>query len=501
MLTRINKLTFGLLLCLIFAACDKQGYPEKENSAKGEKIQFEIAIGKVMATVGGVQPRVVTSDHHSTFEEGDQIGVFIVKGNAGLKASGNWLDNASMTYRNNRWVFDLPSGNVYYPSDGDLLSFYAYYPYTANLPDATNFTFTINSDQRTKENYAKSHLLTASTLHVSKSKDRPVKLLFDHAVALVELRTREGGVGAGLSNKVVTTMEAVQNEVRLDLSTGEITPTDNKATITMHRVEQEGDDNYLTVYTYRAFVPKQKVLAKTELFRFSETAGSITRTLHHQSQEDDVIFEKGMIGIYTVYLQGASNTYAYQVGDYYPYKGFPILGVVFETSNGGRNGKIVDLNFITRYAPVPGNSLAPLRWGDANIDEQAAGVAGIRDLNNGYNGTRNLINKRRMQSNFADVYCIFNWIYLSKNKGNVDGMWYLPAVHEYLALRSVLNIVNPKIIALDQPAIVTFNYYRSMTEESFDKAYMVDLISGLYQSSSTKDVGTWSLLAIAMGKF
>lgn len=500
--TIINKLSPALLALLLFVSCDKNEYSmEQDVGGDGEKIRFEIAVGTATATPQGVETRVATStdgNYTSTFSNGDEIGVYIVKGNGGLQSSGNWVDNMKMTYNNGNWTYTFPSGKGYYPADGDKLSFYAYYPYNSTVTDALNMSISGLTDQSTAVNLSKSDLLSASTLNVGKS-TTPVQLTFSHALTMVELSVIGGGTGAQISSKVVVTLEGCMPDVSFNLSAGTAHASGNVKSVKMYRVEQPADANYQTSYTYRALVPTQTVFTSAELFRFSQTQGTITRALSHNLASNVALYP-GQVKPYTITLQGVSSTHTYAVGDYYPYKGFPILGVVFETSNDGKNGKIVDLDYIQRYAPVPGNAMAPIRWGDSTVDENAAGVFGIRDMNDGYNGTRNLINKRKDQTNFVNVYCLFNWIYQTKNNGDVNGMWYLPAVNEMIKLHTQLSGgLNTIIESVGGRSLVTTHYSRVLTERDMANAYYVN--NGVYATPYTKDAANYHSVTAVIAKF
>lgn len=484
---------------LLFASCGKEEYgPEESTGGENGRIRFEIAVGTAAATASGVQTRVATStdgNYTNTFNSGDEIGIYIVKGSGGLQSSDNWVNNMKLTYNNGTWDYTLLSGKEYYPIDGDLLHFYAYYPYNSSVTNALNMNVSVLPDQSSTANLSKSNLLHASRLNVGKG-STPVQLVFSHLFTLVELSAISGGAGAQMSSEVTVTLEGCKPDVSFDLSTGATIASGNAASVKMYRVEQSGDADYLTEYTYRALVPAQQINPGTNLFRFSQTQGTVTRTLSH-TLASAVVLNRGEVKPYDITLQGASDTHTYAVGDYYPNKGFPILGIVFDVSNGGSNGKIVDLSFIQRYAPVPGSPTAPITWGP-NVDEDAAGVTGIRDYTNGYAGTRNLIIKRKDQSDFGS-YGIFNWIYQTKNNENVDGIWYLPAYGEYKQLVAIKENINPKITEAGGSSCIGRNYVRVLTEHNATKSGIVDGAGN--QGEKSKSETTYSLYAVAIGKF
>ena len=378
----------GIIPLLLLVSCSNTDSDLGLNERENAKISFEITVNKATATVSNAGPRVSTRSAYGTsFDEGDAMGVYIVKGDGGLQSSGNWVDNMKLRYSEGRFIPEFPSGKEYYPAGGEPLSFYAYYPYQENIADATSWEFSVQTDQRDKNNLSKSDFLTASTLNQVNA-NGPVKLNFRHLFALVELSVADGGIGAQMSDEIDVRLETCLSRVNLNLATETIIPGGSTA-VQMYRVEQKNDRNYFSSYTYRAFIPAQTVAANTELFRFTQTARTVTRTLSHKPS-GSVTLAQGEVKPYNITLQPQTSGITYNVGDYYPKNGFPILGIVFKTSNGGKNGKIVSLD-----------ETYEVKWGDPSIDEQAAGVANIRDMNDGQAGTRNLINKRKDQADFA----------------------------------------------------------------------------------------------------
>lgn len=497
MQTIINKLSPVLLALLLFASCDKNEYSmEQHVEGDGEKIRFEIAVGTATATTSGVRTRVATStdgNYTSTFSNGDAIGVYIVKGSGGLQSSGNWVDNMKMTYNNGNWTYTFPSGKGYYPVDGDKLNFYAYYPYKTNVPDALNMSIVGITDQSTAVNLSKSDVLHASRLNVGKSSN-PVQLTFSHAMAMVELKVNSGAAGATMSSQVTVTTEVCIPDASFNLSTGAASATGGSKSVKMYRVEQPGDADYYVNYTYRVLVPTQTVPATSELFRFSQTQGTITRTLSHKPVSGVALWP-GQVKPYEITLQGVSSTHTYAVGDYYPHKGFPILGIVFETSNGGVNGKIISMD-----------EAIEVKWGNSAIDELLDGVSGIRDTNNGSDATKNMITLRHNQADFSSFYQVFDWIYQTKNQGDVNGKWYLPANDELTAFRNVWNTdrtgFSAKLTAAGYDEIWQDCNYRSSTESDLEYAYFIQMNFGsLWSIWYNKEYSDWSFRARAVAKF
>ncbi|MFV0420044.1 MAG: fimbrillin family protein [Dysgonomonas sp.] len=491
----INKLSLALFALLLFPSCDNEEYAPEENTVNNgsEKIHFNVVVAAATTISSEGQTRVATStdgNYTTAWNTGDAIGVYVVKGSGGLESSGNWVDNMQMIYNNGSWTYIFPSGKEYYPLDGDKLSFYAYYPYNPAVTDALNINISGLTDQSTSANLSKSDLLFASTLNVEKG-NTAVQLNFSHALTMVEVAVTSG-IGAQVANNMVVTLEGCKPDVSFNLSTRAANAAGSVKSVKMYRVEQSTDADYLTKYTYRAQVPTQTVYAGVQLFSFSQKQGDITRALSHTLLSNVALYA-GQVKPYDItLLPSIDPNHVYTVGDYYPYKGFPILGIVFETSNGGKNGKIVSLDFLQRYN---------VAWGDPNVDEQAAGVTGIRDVNDGQTATRNLINKRKDQPNFANVYKLFNWIYQTKNKGNTSGIWYLPAVNEMKEIYNNHSVLFSKISNTGNVAPPSDRWYYTLTEKNASEAYLISFNIGGSLQSLSKDEETWSECVIAIAKF
>ena len=490
-----NKLLPVLFALLLFPSCDKDEYGQEENTGGGSKqIRFEIAVETATATSSGVQTRVATStdgNYTSTWNNGDEIGIYIVKGSGGLQASGNWVDNMKMTYNNGSWTPVFPSGKEYYPTDGDKLSFYAYYPYNSAVTNALNMTIPGLTDQSSAANLSKSDLLSAFTPNVGKS-STPVQLEFSHALTMVELSVT-GGAGAQISSEVAVTLEGCVPNTSFNLSTRAANASGNAASVKMYRVEQSGDANYLTKYTYRALVPTQTVFAGTELFRFSQTQGTITRALSHRPSSNVALYPE-QVKPYNIALQIQTSGITYNVGDYYPKNGFPILGIVFEITDGvGYHGKMISLD-------LTGNAA----WGPRNVDQQAQGVGGIRSVSDGLTATKNMIIKYKDTPDFSTLYGAFHWIYQTKNHEDVNGIWYMPAKDEVLAFWNVWNTdqtgFNSKLTAAG--GIGVYGYWWTSTESNANFCHFIGTPWGaIWDYTYFKDYVNWEFLTRPIAKF
>lgn len=126
----------------------------------------------------------------------------------------------------------------------------------------------------------------------------------------------------------------------------------------------------------------------------------------------------------------------------------------------------VDPTDATKYKIVSLNERQG-RWGASGIDEQSAGVVGIRSNANGKTATKNLIALRKDDADFATNYYAFNFAYL-KNDCDVNGPWYLPAKDELKAIYTWWNTdisANNLIITTAGGTGLTAGTYWSATEK------------------------------------
>lgn len=277
---QLTRLLLLFLPLFMLASCDKDDLGNTGPDRPGAKGEMTFDIGFAPTT------RVSTAaDFSSTWENGDEIGIFAVAHGQTPSAtpSDNYIHNAKLTWDGATWVQATPH---YWPQPGSgmtSLDFYAYYPYDAGATDPTAITFKVKADQHSttnsKSNYNLSDLLTAKSDNSGSgwSKGSTVSLTFSHALAMVQVTVPSPGKGFGPSENLTVTLRGVKpgatvNLANLSATSGseisESSTGNTAANITMSRVEQPTDPNYETSYTYRALVPAQDVAEHSILFRF-----------------------------------------------------------------------------------------------------------------------------------------------------------------------------------------------------------------------------------------
>lgn len=156
---------FGILACslLALAACSSGSSSDPIPSTGQESKKLPIHINT------SVDTRVI----NNSFEEGDNIGLFVVNYNtdgsaATLKATGNHVDNMKFTY-NGTWT---PASSIYWKDDTTHADFYLYYPYTGSIGDVNAMPWNVNADQSTSAKYKSADLLIGKTTNVAPT-ERP----------------------------------------------------------------------------------------------------------------------------------------------------------------------------------------------------------------------------------------------------------------------------------------------------------------------------------------
>lgn len=415
----LYKIVFALFALLLVAACDKEELVDTPADGEPQPIRFDIAVAT--ATPSGPSTRVSTAtDFTSAFTAGDQVGLYIVKGdNSELKSTGNWVENALMTFDGTKWTCELPPDKKRYPRDGSKLSFYAYYPYNAQVTNPLAMSFSVQADQ--SAGLSSSYLMTASRKGVPKSHN-PVQLTFSHKLAMVKVNLKDG---VAAKDKApfpadVVTLKGRQLTTSLNLATDVVGTSGDATDVKMYYNEADK--------CWYALVPQQIVTEDSEQLTFEWTH---ILTLKHTPPKQFTLAmaEVKPLDITINVNMTVNANHVYKVGDAYPYGGFyDKEGVVFEVSNGGKSGKIISLQ----------------RWPKIEWSTET----GVVYANNEYNGRLNMAAVMTHDATFTK-YPAFSKVHgLNPPKttytAESKGIWYLPAADE---LSSIYKEGNQEKIA------------------------------------------------------
>lgn len=255
-----NKLILIALAAIssLFTACEKNGDNEilQNNDSRQSNITFIINAQSPVTTRATTD---INDNYKTTFEEGDAIGIFIVK-----RANGQALTkNFKYVYQNGSWNPADDNNVAKYPDDNTALDFYAYYPYRVDAIDYTNIHFTVPTDQSDAGKYSAADFMTAKNTTVAPEQiANGVKLQFNHRLALVQTKTK-GPLSAGnLEAYLLNCVPEVTVSLKED---GKYTTAGSVSNITMYKVQSK--DN-VKEYTSWALVPAQTIAPKETLFRF-----------------------------------------------------------------------------------------------------------------------------------------------------------------------------------------------------------------------------------------
>lgn len=242
-----NHLFLATLCSVVLLSCSSGGgstdpdipNPPQPDKPPVEKLPINISTSITRAT-------------ETAFENGDQIGLFVVNRNAdgtpdALKPSGNYVDNMLFTY-NSTWT---PATSVYWKDNNTKADFYLYYPYRKTVTSVSAMPFDINANQSAVAAYKAADLLIGSTLNVAPTKSA-VSIVAKHVMSQVEIVLK---AGAGFTesslaaSKVAVSLNGLKTSATVDIASAAVTAKGSATTITPYK---DGT-------AYRAIVIPQKV--------------------------------------------------------------------------------------------------------------------------------------------------------------------------------------------------------------------------------------------------
>ena len=122
----LKHLTFCLAAAFIATGCSQEDNEPQTTVKKGTPAEFTMTIN------GGTGTRTITTHNEEnrtiSWREGDEVGIFAV-------SSDGTQSNRKYTYNNNEWKAVSVSDAITL-TEGTDYTFYAYYPYTANITAA-----------------------------------------------------------------------------------------------------------------------------------------------------------------------------------------------------------------------------------------------------------------------------------------------------------------------------------------------------------------------------
>ena len=185
----------------------------------------------------GQQTRVADN----AFESGDRVGLFIARQDAPLEVSGNYVNNAALTFDGTQWTPDKP---IYW--DGGTYNIYAYYPQMASVPSVDNLPFGVATDQQAEGGYEQSDFLWASSLNATAGNEA-VQLQFSHRMSRLLIQLVKGEDYEGeLPEDAEVYIHNTVPQATIDLSAGVVT-RDPYATTESIRAQSLGNHRYAAI--------------------------------------------------------------------------------------------------------------------------------------------------------------------------------------------------------------------------------------------------------------
>ncbi|MBD5233979.1 MAG: fimbrillin family protein [Bacteroidales bacterium] len=178
----MKKLIFYGASLLILASCSQD-----EDVFFGNKNESNTGIKFEILTAGSASRATTDDNFKTTFDNGDELGLYVVAHPAGetadLASTGNYADNYKLSYIGGQWVIDK---EVTFPESGVELDFYAYYPYAENVdPKAIGYNAST----------AMYDLMMAKTADIDNSVET-VTLTFYHQLGLLDAQIVDGAGSA-----------------------------------------------------------------------------------------------------------------------------------------------------------------------------------------------------------------------------------------------------------------------------------------------------------------
>ena len=251
-----NKLFIAAIATMAMSACNNELSEQQANNSG--IINFRMGIG----TPASSRIAMADDNYSATFAADDEVGIFV-------KDNDSYTNVKYTTADGTNWT----GGPIKAPAEGAYnYTFYAYYPYSGEVTDASAITTTVATDQETN-GYIKNDFLIST----AETSNTTVTLPFSHALSLVEVKL----TGDGAAEGATVSMLNVATDATIDLTASTVTTGTTKADVTMDALSGVS-------MKYRAIVPEQEIQANTPIFNIE-----VNGKTYNASFTSNVKFEKG----------------------------------------------------------------------------------------------------------------------------------------------------------------------------------------------------------------
>ena len=189
----------------------------------------------------------------TSFENADELGVYVTAADETLQIGGNEVNNEQFTYNGTSWN----SKRKVYWNEG-LHNVYAYYPYTKTINDVEDFAFELQTDQNTSDGFTKSDFLWAGKKDVAASATA-VTMTFAHKMSCVVVQLQKGEFYTGeISEDTEVYIHSTVTKAVIDLSTGDAGKDDYAGTGSIKALQKSATE-------YTAIVVPQNITTRRPL--------------------------------------------------------------------------------------------------------------------------------------------------------------------------------------------------------------------------------------------
>lgn len=246
----IYTIGIGMMLCM--AGCGQEESVQKETEPDNV-MKFEVVHPSQ-------QSKIVSRATDKAFEKNDRVGLYVVEQNEPLQVSGNYVNNAPLTYDGAAWV---PSRPIYW--DDGSYNVYAYYPYSTPISSVDETEFSVALDQSSTKSgnelggYEASDFLWASATKQTAS-NNAVSLRFKHCMSKLVVRLIKGEdyEGDDLPEDAEVYIHNTVPSATIDLSVG-------VATKALYGTEKSLKAQAIGGHKYAAIIVPQRIINKRPL--------------------------------------------------------------------------------------------------------------------------------------------------------------------------------------------------------------------------------------------
>jgi len=177
----------------------------------------------------------------TSFEDDDQVGLYLTIHNVPLELSGNYGNNALLTYSFKKWKVNKP---IYW-NEGNY-DVYAYYPYVPSPSSVDDFPVVVSTAQHEPANYASSDFLWAGKKNVQAT-DGTVTLKFQHCMSRMVIQLVKGEDFEGdLPDEAEVYIHSTISSATADLNVGVVTRNQYADPVTI-RAKSLGGQRYAAI--------------------------------------------------------------------------------------------------------------------------------------------------------------------------------------------------------------------------------------------------------------